>query len=145
MSDLRVRSIDESNLETVIAADVDFEGEMSLTDPILIKGRVKGSITTGSSLYVSEQADLEAEIDAPVVSIKGSVAGDIQARNRLELFKSGRLTGKVRTPDLIVQSGSIFNGSCSMPDASASGADAGEDARATQRGADDIRSEEGDT
>jgi cytoskeletal protein CcmA (bactofilin family) len=114
MSDLRIRTIDEGNLETVIAEDVAFEGEMSLTDPILIKGRVSGSIRSGSNVYISEQARLDTEIDAPLVSIKGRVSGDVRARNRLELFKTGSLTGKVYTPDLIIQSGSLFNGSCEM-------------------------------
>jgi cytoskeletal protein CcmA (bactofilin family) len=114
MSDLRIRTIDEGNLETVIAEDVHFEGEMTLTDPILIKGKVSGSVKSGSNVYVSEQAELDTEIDAPLVSIKGRVSGDIRARNRLELFKTGSLTGKVSTPDLIIQSGSLFNGSCEM-------------------------------
>lgn len=114
MSDFRIRTIDEANLETVIAEDVNFEGEMTLTDPILIKGRISGSINSGSNVYVSEQAELETEIDAPLVSIKGRVSGDVKARTRLELFKTGSLKGQVRTPDLIVQSGSVFNGSCEM-------------------------------
>ena len=114
MSDLRIRSIDEASLETVIARDVQFEGEMTLTDPILIKGKISGTITSGSNLYVSEHAELNTHIDAPVVSIRGRVSGDIHARKRLELFKTGKLKGKVYTPDLIIQSGSKFNGSCEM-------------------------------
>ncbi len=115
MSDLRIRTIDEGNLETVIADDVEFEGEMNLTDPILIKGQVSGSVNSGSNVYIGEQARMDTQIDAPLVSIKGSVSGDVRARDRLELFKSGSLNGKVTTPDLIVQSGALFNGTCEMP------------------------------
>ncbi len=129
MSDLRIRSIDEANLETVIAEDVDFEGEMSLTDPILIKGKVKGSIKSGSNVYLSEEAAVTTEIDAPVVSIKGTVSGNIHARTRLELFKSGTLRGTINTPDLIIQSGSSFNGSCEMPSVSRMPPDGGTNER----------------
>lgn len=114
MSDMRVHNIDESSLETVIAADVQFEGEMNLTDPILIKGKIKGKIVSGSNLYVSEKADLKTDIDAPVVSIQGKVTGKIHARKRLELFRTGSVYGEIHTPDLIIQSGSKFNGKCSM-------------------------------
>ena len=114
MSDMHMRSIDEANLETVIAQDVHFDGEMTLTNPILIKGNITGSITSGSSLFVGEHAHLKANIDAPVVSIRGRVTGKVYARKRLELFKTGTLKGEVHTSDLIIQSGSLFNGKCKM-------------------------------
>ena len=116
MSDLRIHNIDESSFETVIAEDVQFEGEMMLTDPILIKGKIKGTVTSRSNLYISERAQMETHLDAMVVSIRGQVAGDVRAQKRWELFRMGKLRGKIFTPDLIIQSGSRFNGSCEMPE-----------------------------
>ncbi|MGI9256752.1 MAG: bactofilin family protein [Salinispira sp.] len=114
MSDIRIRNIDEASLETVIAGDVQFEGVMNLTDPILVKGKISGSIVSGSNLYVGEKAELRTDIEAPVVSIRGAVFGKIHARKRLELFKNGSVHGEIHTPDLIIQSGSRLNGKCAM-------------------------------
>jgi cytoskeletal protein CcmA (bactofilin family) len=114
MSDMRIRNIDESTLETVLAEDIDFDGEIHFTEPLLIKGNVKGKVTSNTDLYINAGASVEATIEARKVSIKGEVKGDVTALKRLELFSSGRVTGNVRTPDLIVQSGSVLNGTCVM-------------------------------
>lgn len=114
MADLRVRTIDESELDTILAADVEFEGDVEFDRPLLVKGTVRGTITSPSDLYVSEGASIEANVTARRVSVKGAVVGDVTASNRIELFSDASLHGNIRTPDLIIQSGSHFTGSCNM-------------------------------
>ena len=114
MSDLRIRSIDESTLDTVIAEDVDFDGEIRFSRPLLIKGKVQGIVTSDTDLYVHAGALVAATLTARKVSVKGEVRGDIKAHERLELFSSARVTGNIETPDLIMQSGCRLNGSCRM-------------------------------
>jgi len=114
MSDLRIRAIDESTLQTVLAEDIDFDGELRFSEPLLIKGTVKGTVISDTDLYINPDATVFATITARKVSVKGRVTGDIHAQSRLELFASARVEGNVSTPDLIVQSGSLLNGSCKM-------------------------------
>lgn len=114
MSDLRIRNIDESTLQTVLAEDIDFDGELSFSEPLLIKGSVKGTITSETDLYINDGAVVDATVQARKVSVKGEVQGDIRALERLELFSTARITGNVQAPDLIVQSGCRLNGSCRM-------------------------------
>jgi cytoskeletal protein CcmA (bactofilin family) len=116
MSDLRIRAIDESTLQTVLAEDIDFDGELRFSEPLLIKGTVKGTVISDTDLYINPDATVAATITAQKVSVKGQVIGDIHARGRLELFASARVKGNVSTPDLIIQSGSLLNGSCKMYD-----------------------------
>jgi cytoskeletal protein CcmA (bactofilin family) len=116
MSDLRIRAIDESTLQTVLAEDVEFDGELRFSEPLLIKGTVKGTVISDTDLYVNPGATVAATVTAGKVSVKGTVTGDIIARSRLELFASARVEGNVTTPDLIMQSGCKLNGSCSMED-----------------------------
>lgn len=115
MSDLRVRALDEDEIGTIIADDVEFDGEMHFEHPVLIRGKVKGSITSLDDVFISEEAVIDADLDAKRISIKGRVTAAINARERLELFKTARIEGPVDTPDLIVQSGARFNGPCTMP------------------------------
>ena len=56
MSDLRIRAIDESTLQTVLAEDIDFDGELRFSEPLLIKGTVKGTIISDTDLYVNPDA-----------------------------------------------------------------------------------------
>ncbi len=114
MTEMRIRSIDESTLQTVLAEDVDFDGEIHFSEPLLIKGQVKGKVVSETDLYINAGAVVAARVEARKVSVKGEVHGDIHAKSRLELFASARVTGNVHTPDLIVQSGCLLNGSCTM-------------------------------
>lgn len=114
MAELRVRTIDESELDTVLAEDIVFEGTIHFTDPLLIKGSVSGNVTSRSELYIAESAQVKADIHGSRVSIKGTVEGDVQASERIELFSGATIRGNIRTPDLIVQSGSRFSGGCDM-------------------------------
>lgn len=118
MTEMRIRSIDESTLQTVLAEDVDFDGEIHFSEPLLIKGqvkgKVKGKVVSETDLYINAGAVVAARVEARKVSVKGEVHGDIHAKSRLELFASARVTGNVHTPDLIVQSGCLLNGSCTM-------------------------------
>lgn len=116
MADLKVRTIDESELDTILAADVEFDGDVQFDRPLLVKGTVKGTIQTESDLFVAEGARVEANVTARRVSVKGLVVGDVRASNRIELFSDSTLEGNIRTPDLIVQSGSKFTGKCDMRD-----------------------------
>ncbi len=121
MADLRLKLIDEADIDTVFADDVEFEGELAFQDPVLVKGQIKGRLQSAADVYISEQARVDAELAAEVVSVKGELRGDVYARRKLELFSSGRVDGTVRTPDLIVQSGAVLNGTCRMDGDAAAG------------------------
>jgi cytoskeletal protein CcmA (bactofilin family) len=114
MAELRIRKIDETELDTVLAEDIDFDGELSFKQPLLVKGRVTGQVRSESDLYINESASVDATISAATVSVKGTVHGDITASTRLELFSSSDVSGSIRTGDLVVQSGCRLNGSCEM-------------------------------
>ena len=114
MTEMRIRSIDESTLQTVLAEDIDFDGEIHFSEPLLIKGSLRGKVVSDTDLYINADAVVAARVEARKVSVKGEVQGDIFATDRLELFSSARVTGNVHTPDLIVQSGCRLNGSCTM-------------------------------
>jgi cytoskeletal protein CcmA (bactofilin family) len=114
MAELRVRTIDESELKTVLAEDLEFEGTVEFADPLLVKGSVHGEIRSGSDLFVAAGATVQANVQAARISLKGTIRGDITAQERIELFSGATLVGNIVTPDLIVQSGSHFQGGCTM-------------------------------
>jgi cytoskeletal protein CcmA (bactofilin family) len=116
MAELRVRTIDESELDTVLAEDFDFEGTIEFSEPLLIKGAVKGEVRSHSDLFIAESAHVEANVRASRVTVKGTIRGDVDATDRIELFAGAGIIGNIRTPDLIVQSGSRLSGCCEMPE-----------------------------
>ncbi len=121
MAELRLKHMEQADIDTVLAEDIQFDGELSFEKPLMIKGKFTGIISASDDLYIDRNAVVEAKIDASRVSIRGSVKGNVRARKRLELFASSALEGDVLTPDLIMESGCRFNGTCRMQDETGTG------------------------
>lgn len=114
MTEVQISAIDEELIDTVIAPDVEFEGEMNLRKPLMIKGKVRGSIVSSSELHVDEGAYVDADIEASVVTVKGGVRGNILAGERIDLFATAIVDGDVTAPKITMETGCRLNGSCRM-------------------------------
>ncbi len=114
MTEVQITAVDEEQLDTILAEDVEFSGEMNFKKPLMIKGRVSGIVRSESELYIDEKAVVEADIVATIVSVKGRVKGNISARERVELFASSAVDGDVTAPQITMETGCRFNGACRM-------------------------------
>jgi cytoskeletal protein CcmA (bactofilin family) len=114
MTEVQITAVDEEQLDTILALDVEFAGEMRFTKPLMIKGRVSGLVRSESDLYIDEKAVVEADIVANLVSVKGSVKGNISAREKVELFACASVEGDVTAPQITMETGCRFNGACRM-------------------------------
>ena len=110
MAEVRIKDIDEHEIDTILAEDIDFEGHLTFKKPLMIKGKFKGEIKSTSSLYIGEKAYVEATTEAGIVSSKGRHKGDIVGHSRVELFSTAQVDGDITTPDFVVESGCKFNG-----------------------------------
>lgn len=120
MTDVHLSVVDEDTLDTILASDVEFAGSMVFKEPMMIKGRVSGSIVSDSDLHIDEKAVVEADVKARNVTVRGSLKGDIVASGRVELYASCRVDGDVSAAEVTMEPGCRFNGICSMTGAPAS-------------------------
>lgn len=114
MSKIKIKDINESEIDTILAEDIDFVGELSFKEPLMIKGNLKGKIKASGNLYIGKDAVVEAKVEANLVSLKGILKGNISANSMVELFSDSRIDGDITTPDIIMESGCTFNGICTM-------------------------------
>ncbi len=114
MSDVLRKKIDEDEIETILAEDIDFTGELKFKEPLMIKGRFSGQIKAASALYIGENAEIEATIEADMISSKGRIQGNISAKKRIELSSTARVTGDITCPELVIESGAVYDGYCTM-------------------------------
>jgi cytoskeletal protein CcmA (bactofilin family) len=89
-------------------------GKLRFEGATRIDGQVDGEITVTDSLVIGECAAVTAQIKADSIIVAGKASGDIVATQRLEIRSSGRVTGTLNSPVLIVHEGAIFEGHCSM-------------------------------
>ena len=98
-----------------IGRGIEVNGDINFTERLQVDGKVMGKvISEKGTLIIGEGGHIEAQVDVGTCVIHGSVHGDLIARSRLEIHRTGRLTGDVITPALFVEEGAIFNGSIRM-------------------------------
>jgi cytoskeletal protein CcmA (bactofilin family) len=108
------KMIEEKDVDTVLAEDIDFSGTMKFKKSLMIKGKFDGRIDAEGHLILGPNAVVKAAIKAGVVTNYGKIIGNVEALQKIELFKGAELNGDVKAPDLIIESGCTFNGNCAM-------------------------------
>lgn len=90
-------------------------GELRFRNAFRIDGRVRGKIFSDNDLIIGETGHVEADIDCGEVSVRGQVAGRIQARKKIELLAGSRVEGSLVSPKVVIEDGASFQGDCDMP------------------------------
>ena len=99
----------------LIGQGIKVSGDINFADQLQVEGNVVGKITSpGGTLVIGETGELEAQIDVGICVIYGSLYGDLIAKNRVEIRKTGKVHGDVVTPVLLVEEGAVFNGAIKM-------------------------------
>ncbi len=118
MTDLKQLIEDENKIETVVSSDIKFKGKMKFRSSLKIRGTFEGKIETEGFLIIGREAVVSADISAKIVSISGEVNGKIKASQGIHLHKNSRTRGDIITPDLMMEQGAFFNGTCIMDEKS---------------------------
>lgn len=90
------------------------EGNLEVEGEVRLQGSIQGKVTGSGVVTIGEQATLQANVFAPTVIVQGTVRGEIHARDRLELHKSAKVQGLIRSSRLRIDDGAQFEGECKM-------------------------------
>ena len=97
-----------------IGPGVEFKGEIHYEGSVQIDGTLEGEIHTNGTLLVGEGAILNATINVGSVISKGKIAGDIVAKDKVQLLSTAIMDGSLKAPQLAMEIGVVFNGDISM-------------------------------
>jgi cytoskeletal protein CcmA (bactofilin family) len=100
--------------ETVIGENIVVDGEIEGEDPIVVEGTVKGRMGIDSSVSVATEGVVEADIESSEVEVSGSMTGDIDASERVEIKNEGKMVGDIRSPRILIEDGANFKGHIDM-------------------------------
>jgi cytoskeletal protein CcmA (bactofilin family) len=114
MAELRNEMPEDEEFDTILSADIDFSGTLNFEKSFLIRGRLSGEVDARGLLVVDEEAVVEANINASRVVIRGQVKGNVTASEKVELAVTGKLLGDVTAPEILMETGCVFNGLCTM-------------------------------
>jgi cytoskeletal protein CcmA (bactofilin family) len=99
----------------LIGRGIEVSGDIFFSDQLRVDGKVDGKITSqGGTLVIGESGHIEAQVDVGTCVIHGALHGNLIAKTKVEIHKSGRVHGDLITPVLLVEEGAIFNGMIKM-------------------------------
>lgn len=98
----------------VIGAKTVVKGEITGDEDVIVEGQIEGEIRISRDLRVGVGGLVKATVDAQSVIVSGEVVGDCSAAQRVEIQASGRLTGNIRAPRIVIAEGALFKGNSDM-------------------------------
>jgi cytoskeletal protein CcmA (bactofilin family) len=101
---------------TVIARPSIIEGRISGSGEIIVNGQVNGTIDGGGSVAIASQGRVKAVTHGRIVTVAGTVIGDITADEKIELEATARVEGNMTAPRIMIRDGATFKGQVNMKD-----------------------------
>lgn len=101
-----------SHDQTVFGQSVVLHGDLAGKEDLLIEGQVEGTINVPDHcVTIGAHGEVKAEIQARQVVILGSVTGNISARERIEIRKTGQVVGDLVAAAIAIEGGAFLKGS----------------------------------
>jgi len=108
-------SVEEiSNSSNHIGKGTFLEGNIETYGNLRVEGKVKGNVKSKSKVVLGKSSTIEGNILAQNAEIAGEVQGMVEVSEMLILKPTAVIKGDIVTNKLLVESGSVFNGTCKM-------------------------------
>ena len=100
-----------------IGTSITIRGEVTGDEDLLIEGRVEGSVDLKQhAVTVGSEGQVKAGITGRVVTVEGSVEGDLRAEEVVVLRSTARVQGDITAPRVVLEDGATFRGAVDMGD-----------------------------
>jgi cytoskeletal protein CcmA (bactofilin family) len=90
------------------------KGELTGDENVVVEGQVEGSIRITRDLTVGPGGTVKATVSAQSIVVAGEIVGDCQATQKVQIEATGRLTGNIRSPRVVIVEGATFRGNSDM-------------------------------
>lgn len=103
-----------SQVESIIGANTSVKGSLTSSGALRIDGQFEGDVSLTADLIVGESGRVTAQIAAKNALVAGSVTGNMDVTDKLELLPSAKVIGDLTVGSLIIGEGAVFKGKCEM-------------------------------
>lgn len=114
LSTMPVRSADPDYARgaATIGKTVAIKGQIFSREDLFVDGEVDGSIEMAENrLTVGPNGKVNAGVKAREIVVLGTVLGNVDAVDRIEIRKEARLVGDIKTARIVIEDGAYFKGS----------------------------------
>lgn len=95
-----------------IGKSVTVKGQILSREDLFIDGEVEGSIEViEHKITVGANGKVNAGIRAKEILVLGSILGNVEALEKIEIRKDAKLVGDIKTARIVIEDGAFFKGS----------------------------------
>jgi len=100
----------DNQTRSIISSEVEIIGTVKTSGSIQIEGRVEGEILSEGDVLLGKSGSVKGNLRVNSVTVAGTIQGNIQAKDRIELKSTARLLGDIKSKRLAVEDGVTFVG-----------------------------------
>jgi cytoskeletal protein CcmA (bactofilin family) len=95
-----------------IGKSVVIKGQLFAREDLFIDGEIEGSIEMlENRITVGPNGKIVAGIKAREIVVLGTIHGNVEATDKIEIRKDAKLVGDIRTVRIVIEDGAFFKGS----------------------------------
>lgn len=95
-----------------IGKSLKIKGTITGTEDLYIDGQIEGTIRLEqNSLTIGPNGSVDADVFAKDIVIEGKVTGNVNAGDRIDIRKTGSLSGDLSAARIVIEDGAVFRGS----------------------------------
>lgn len=117
----------------IVGREICLSGEITACDTLVVEGKVEATLNESHRIEIAESGHFKGKVDIAIAEIKGQFEGELIARERLIIRKTGRVIGKVAYAEIEIERGGQISGDVEL-DGSAVSNEGGESSNSDAAG-----------
>ena len=102
-----------NRIETIIGNNTNFKGEAQVKGILRVDGSFEGTIKA-EWVIVGPEGNVKGDIQAKSIVVGGTVEGNLEADESVEIESKGQVIGDISTKKLTIIEGGLFEGKSVM-------------------------------
>jgi len=98
----------------VIGGGITIRGSLSGSEPLIIEGKVEGTVSLQNHMTVEEGGVVIADVEVENLTVNGEIQGNISAAEMVSVNSTAKVVGNINAPRVIIEDGARFKGSVEM-------------------------------
>ncbi len=100
---------------SMIGKSIEIAGDIKGSEDVIINGNVEGDISfSDNNITIGKDGQINANMTGKNITVEGEVKGELQAHAQITIRPSGKVTGDLRAPRVVLDDGCAFKGSVDM-------------------------------
>jgi cytoskeletal protein CcmA (bactofilin family) len=113
-------ALKEGESKLTVGPNIKLKGvEITDCDTLVVEGLVEATMDS-RVIQISERGEFKGSAEIDIAEIRGEFSGNLTVRQKLVVYSTGKVTGKIRYGKLVVEEGAQLSGELSVGSASSS-------------------------